>query len=80
MATGEPAYRNNFIGADPVWNLTASGGTNAKCLAAETPLGSQWKCLMAPYVSGYLETPFFVSNSFYDAYQLPNVRAPVGGG
>ena len=31
---GDYAYRNQFIGADPVWNVTGGGGTNLKCLAA----------------------------------------------
>ena len=43
--TGAFAYRQHFIGADPLWNVTGSGGTNLKCLAANT--GAEWKCLMA---------------------------------
>ena len=70
--TGEYVYRNNFIGADPVWNSTASGGTNAACLAA-LPTNDHWKCLMAPYLVQYIKTPLFVMNSEYDAYQLPNI-------
>jgi hypothetical protein len=44
-ADGTYDYRNRFIGADPVWNVTGSGGTNLACLAANT--GAEWKCLMA---------------------------------
>ena len=29
-----PGYVADFRGADPVWNVTGSGGTNANCLAA----------------------------------------------
>jgi hypothetical protein len=42
---GDYYYRNQFIGADPVWNVTGSGGTNHACLAANK--GSEWKCLLA---------------------------------
>ena len=42
---GEFWYREQFQGADPLWNVTGSGGTNAACLAA-TPKDEQWKCLM----------------------------------
>lgn len=56
------------------WFLTVSG-TNAKCLAANG--GEEWKCLMAPYLAQYIETPLFVMNSVYDAYQLPNVRMGI---
>lgn len=70
--TGVPTYRNNFIGADPVWNVTGSGGTNAKCLAAQAP-GEAWKCLMAQYIAPHIVTPLFVMNSLYDAWQMSNV-------
>ena len=47
---GDFWYREQFQGADPLWNVTGSGGTNAACLAA-TPKDEQWKCLMvsAPF-------------------------------
>ena len=31
-STGDYTYRKSFIGADPVWNVTGSGGTNRACL------------------------------------------------
>merc|ERR1711865_1073070 len=52
-------YRNNFLGADPVWNITGSGGTNLDCLAAYKPSGEEWKCLMAPYIAPFIKTPIF---------------------
>ena len=73
VQTGEYMYRNNFIAADPVWNVTGGGGTNARCLAAHASSGDAWKCLMAPYLIEYIQTPVFVMNSAYDAYQLPNI-------
>ncbi len=42
---GDYNYRNQFIGADPVWNVTGSGGTNRACLEANK--GAEWKCLLA---------------------------------
>jgi hypothetical protein len=66
---GAHNYRNLFIGADPVWNVTGSGGTNLACLA-DQKAGEKWKCLLAPYIAPYVKTPIFVMNSAYDAYQL----------
>lgn len=69
--SGEYDYRQMFQGADPVWNVTGSGGTNLKCLAANA--GEKWKCLMAQYIAPHLETPIFVMNSDYDAWQMEHV-------
>merc|ERR1711957_323092 len=33
----------------------------------------KWKCLMAPYIAPHIETPFFVMNSAYDAWQMHNI-------
>lgn len=71
-ADGVHKYRNSFIGADPVWNVTGGGGTNTKCLA-DQKAGEEWKCLMAPYLAKYIETPMFVMNSAYDAWQMGNI-------
>ena len=70
---GAFAFRADFVGADPVWNVTRGGGTNTKCLAALVPKGEGWKCLMAQYLVPFIETPLYVMNSAYDAYQLPHV-------
>jgi len=70
-SSGEYQYRQNFIAADPVWNVTGSGGTNLGCLSAYK--GEEWKCLMAPYIAPYIKTPIFVMNSAYDAWQMTNV-------
>eukprot|EP00041_Stephanoeca_diplocostata_P023354 m.572245 g.572245 ORF g.572245 m.572245 type:complete len:442 (-) comp22269_c0_seq4:1603-2928(-) len=70
--SGAYNYRANFQGADPVWNVTGSGGTNLACLASN-PGASSWKCLMAPYIVQYIQTPIYVMNSAYDAWQLPNI-------
>jgi hypothetical protein len=69
---GAHNYRNNFIGADPVWNVTGSGGTNLACLA-DQKAGEAWKCLMAPFIAKYVKTPIFVMNSAYDAWQMGNI-------
>jgi hypothetical protein len=66
--SGAHNYRNSFIGADPLWNVTGSGGTNLACLA-DQKAGEEWKCLMAPYIAPYIKTPIFVMNSAYDAWQ-----------
>merc|ERR1711957_415690 len=64
-------YRSYFQSADPVWNVTGSGGTNLKCLAAHAE--EEWKCLMAPYIAEHIETPLFVMNSGYDAWQMEHI-------
>lgn len=69
---GEFTYRKAFQGADLVWNVTGSRGTNEACLDAY-PKAEHWKCLMAPYIAPFLKTPVFVMNSAFDAYQLPNI-------
>jgi hypothetical protein len=69
--SGNYSYRGLFQGADPVWNLTGSGGTNLKCLTAN--VGAEWKCLMAQYIAPHVETPMFVLNSDYDAWQMEHV-------
>eukprot|EP00052_Salpingoeca_macrocollata_P010929 m.84387 g.84387 ORF g.84387 m.84387 type:complete len:428 (-) comp17792_c0_seq1:117-1400(-) len=65
-------FRTDFQSADPVWNVTGSGGTNAACLQAYAA-SEHWKCLMAPYLSPHIQTPLFVMNSAYDAYQVQNI-------
>jgi hypothetical protein len=62
-------YRDNFQGADPVWNVTGSGGTNLACLKAN-PGADAWKCLMAQYIAPHLTTPIYVMNSMVDAWQV----------
>jgi hypothetical protein len=69
--SGKYDYRGMFQGADPVWNVTGSGGTNLKCLAANAC--AEWKCLMAQYIAPHVETPMFVMNSDYDAWQMEHV-------
>jgi hypothetical protein len=65
-------YRQQFQGADPIWNVTGAGTTNAACLA-HYPSDEAWRCLMAPYILPFVRTPIFVMNSAYDAYQLSNI-------
>ena len=54
--SGEYEYRANFQGADPVWNVTQSRGTNLHCLESY-PTSEHWKCLMAPYILPHVQTP-----------------------
>jgi hypothetical protein len=69
---GEYVYRGYFQQADPVWNSTASGGTNAACLGSVNS-SSAWQCLMAQYVVPHLTTPLFVMNAAIDVYQVQNI-------
>ena len=57
--TGTYEYRGYFQTADATcWNSTASGGTNTACLAANAGATS-WKCLMAEYLTDYIETQMY---------------------
>lgn len=65
-------YRQQFINADQtIWNSTRGGGLPAACLDANR--GAEWRCLMAPYVAPMIRTPFFISNSKFDVWQIPNI-------
>ena len=66
-----PNYVADFKGADPVWNVTGSGGTNANCLAAY-PASESWKCLLAPFILPHIQADIYVMNSAYDAWQIGN--------
>jgi len=66
-----PNYVADFKGADPVWNVTGSGGTNANCLAAY-PASEAWKCLLAPFLLEHIQADMYVMNSAYDAWQVGN--------
>jgi hypothetical protein len=72
-STNTYLYRSLLQGADPVWNVTGSRGTNAACVAAHIPTNDTWKCLFAPYMLPYIRTPLFIMNSAFDAYQVPNI-------
>ena len=64
-------YVKDFQGADPVWNITGSSGTNKNCLKAYSD-NEKWKCLLAPFILEHIETPIYIMNSAYDAWQLGN--------
>jgi hypothetical protein len=66
-----PGYVADFQGADPVWNVTGSGGTNANCLAAY-PAAEAWKCLLAPFILEHIQADIYIMNSAYDAWQIGN--------
>lgn len=69
---GERQYRGFFQGADSsCWNTTLSSGTNLACLAANQD--APWKCLMAEYLTDYIETPMFVMNAAFDVYQVQSI-------
>ena len=65
-----PNYVEDFQGADAVWNVTGSSGTNQNCL--DSYIGEEYKCLLAPYLLEHIETSIYVMNSAYDAWQLGN--------
>merc|ERR1719267_70213 len=48
-----------------------SGGGLSKACQAKHPK-EPWLCFMAPHMQDVIDTPFFVFNSKYDAWQLGN--------
>lgn len=67
---GELLFRNNMLGAYPLWN--SSSGVNPECLAAQGGPASAtaWKCLFAQYTTPFLlqaGIPLFILNSLYGA-------------
>ena len=62
-------------------NLTsgADGGIMPACAAA-FPADQRHNCFMAPHVARFVQTPFFVFNSRFDAWQLANVLQIDGWG
>jgi O-palmitoleoyl-L-serine hydrolase len=67
-----PNYVQDFKGANPVWNVTESNSTNINCLNKYVQFNEEWKCLLAPYILEFIETPIFVMNSAFDAWQISN--------
>jgi len=54
-------------------NLTSSddGGLMPSCV--KTFSGDEFKCFMAPHAQAFVETPYFMLNSKYDAWQMNNI-------
>ena len=80
--TSDYWYREQFQYADATaWNSTASGGTNEACLTAMASAAASagvkndqaWRCLMAEYVTDFIETPLYVMNGAFDVYQVQNI-------
>ena len=81
--SGDHKFAKAFKVTDALWNVTGSGGTNARCLAAmaagegsrwTTSASKQdWRCLMAPYIAPHVETPIYVMNSGFDVWQLREI-------
>ena len=45
-----------------------------RCLAAQTAKGAPlFHCFMAPYAAPFIDTPYFLTNSKYDAFQLSSI-------
>ena len=56
-----------------VWNSSASGGLNARCLAAFA--GEAWRCYFPQYSAPFIATPLFISGSSVDMWGLENILA-----
>jgi len=43
---------------------------NQGCVEAKTGSGEEWRCMLAKEVWPYVETPLFVMQSRYDAWEV----------
>lgn len=50
----------------------ADGGLTAACEAMHP--GNPGLCFMSPHMAGFINTPFFMFNSRFDAWQLGNIN------
>jgi len=69
---GKPGYTPQYQWVAKAQNV--SGSVNSACAAAHPGLDS-WKCFMAQYTLPHVQTPAFIVNSFYDAWQWGTVLA-----
>ena len=71
-ADGKPGYTPQYQWVAKAQNV--SGAVNAACAAAHTSEDA-WKCFMAQYTLPFIQTPYFIVNSFYDAWQWGAILA-----
>lgn len=70
LSTNKP-YTRNMEYIISMQNVTAGEGLLKTCFDkyASTP----WMCMLAPYAASFVETPLFLMNSKFDAWQLSNI-------
>lgn len=52
---------------------TSGGGLMPACVQHYAPMGETYKCFMAPYAQAFVQTPYFMLNSRFDAWQMENI-------
>ena len=64
-------YRSSMDYVRRMQNVTAgpAGALSAACVAAY-PSDEPWRCFMSPFMQAFVQTPFFMLNSKFDAWQL----------
>lgn len=66
-----------FVVAHPTVLLCLVDTTGGLMQACQAKHASEpWLCFMSPHMNDVIETPFFMLNSKYDAWQLVRGRAP----
>ena len=63
---GKPGFTPTSKNVAQMQNV--SGGVNAGCMTSSAK-GEEWKCFMAQYTLPHIQTPHYIVNSFYDAWQ-----------
>jgi len=56
-------------------NLTSTpdGGLMSACTDYYSKTGDEFKCFMSPHAQAFVQTPYFMLNSKYDAWQMNNI-------
>ncbi len=60
-------------------NISSGPQVDEDCVAASAG-GDVWQCFMAQFTYPFISTPIFIVQSALDAWQLPNLLAPLGDG
>jgi hypothetical protein len=72
---GTPVYPTEMAYVFHMQN--ASGGVNAKCLAAMGDPAQSWRCMFGPETYAFVDSPIFPFQSVLDSWQMSNIYPRV---
>ena len=77
---GRPYAADAYGWVASTHNVTEGvGRINDACISM-TPAPNRWQCFMAQFAYPHIKTPTFLIQSSEDAWQLPNLLAPIADG
>ncbi|KAJ9466998.1 Pectin acetylesterase 9 [Diplonema papillatum] len=68
-ATAADVYEPQIKNIHRISNASAGGSMDADCVAHYAAANETWKCNFAQYVYDFVDTPIFIVNSGFDAWQ-----------